>query len=212
MATHSSILVWRIPWTESLVDYSPWDCKRVGHNWSDLALTQGIMRSHPVFALSLSSCVSLDESLLFFLVSKNEEYWLCCICFEIGHENQMSWHWKLSLQRLLSGSWVQIQGFRLYWHYLEVMLFLQKKYQRIITDRPVATASIPLSAGWQQGDQWCVYIVLNVRNAQTMHFLWYWLQKDYAAQRSGLCSLCTFCMVPGEIKQKQTNSVASKLC
>ena len=74
MATHSSILVWRIPWTESLVDYSPWDCKRVGHNWSDISLTQGIMRTHPVFALSLSSCVSLDESLLFFLVSKNEEY------------------------------------------------------------------------------------------------------------------------------------------
>ena len=25
MATHSSILAWRIPW--SLVDYSPWGCK-----------------------------------------------------------------------------------------------------------------------------------------------------------------------------------------
>ena len=24
MATHSSILAWRIPWTESLVSYSPW--------------------------------------------------------------------------------------------------------------------------------------------------------------------------------------------
>ena len=28
MATHSSILAWKIPWTErSLVDYSPWGCK-----------------------------------------------------------------------------------------------------------------------------------------------------------------------------------------
>ena len=28
-ATHSSVLVWRIPWTEgrSLVGYSPWGCK-----------------------------------------------------------------------------------------------------------------------------------------------------------------------------------------
>ena len=26
MATHSSILAWRIPWT-SLVGYNPWDCK-----------------------------------------------------------------------------------------------------------------------------------------------------------------------------------------
>ena len=27
MATHSSILAWRIPWTESLVGYSPRGCK-----------------------------------------------------------------------------------------------------------------------------------------------------------------------------------------
>ena len=31
MATHSSILAWRIPWTESLEGYSPWD-HRVGHD------------------------------------------------------------------------------------------------------------------------------------------------------------------------------------
>ena len=30
-ATHSSILAWRIPWTESLVGYSPW-----GHKESDM--------------------------------------------------------------------------------------------------------------------------------------------------------------------------------
>ena len=27
MATHSSILAWKIPWTESLVGYSPWGYK-----------------------------------------------------------------------------------------------------------------------------------------------------------------------------------------
>ena len=27
MATHSSILAWRIPWTEELSSYSPWGCK-----------------------------------------------------------------------------------------------------------------------------------------------------------------------------------------
>ena len=27
MATHFSILAWRIPWTEELVGYSPWDHK-----------------------------------------------------------------------------------------------------------------------------------------------------------------------------------------
>ena len=30
MATHSSILAWKIPWTEELVGYSPWD-----HNESE---------------------------------------------------------------------------------------------------------------------------------------------------------------------------------
>ena len=27
MATYSSILAWRIPWTGSVVGYSPWGCK-----------------------------------------------------------------------------------------------------------------------------------------------------------------------------------------
>ena len=27
MATHSSTLAWKIPWTEELVGYSPWDGK-----------------------------------------------------------------------------------------------------------------------------------------------------------------------------------------
>ena len=31
VATHSSILAWRIPWTEEPVDYSPWG-HRVRHN------------------------------------------------------------------------------------------------------------------------------------------------------------------------------------
>ena len=29
MATHSSILVWRIPWQRSLAGYSPWGCKEL---------------------------------------------------------------------------------------------------------------------------------------------------------------------------------------
>ena len=32
MATHSSILAWRIPWTEEPAGYSPW-----GHRESDMA-------------------------------------------------------------------------------------------------------------------------------------------------------------------------------
>ena len=29
MATHSSVLAWRIPWTEGLVGYNPWGCKEL---------------------------------------------------------------------------------------------------------------------------------------------------------------------------------------
>ena len=29
MTTHSSILAWRIPWTEELGGYSPWGCKEL---------------------------------------------------------------------------------------------------------------------------------------------------------------------------------------
>ena len=29
MATHCSILAWKIPWTESLVSYSPWGLKEL---------------------------------------------------------------------------------------------------------------------------------------------------------------------------------------
>ena len=32
MKTHSSILAWRIPWTEEPGGYSPWGLKRLGHD------------------------------------------------------------------------------------------------------------------------------------------------------------------------------------
>ena len=39
MATHSSILAWQIPWTESLVDYNQWDHK-------ELDMTERLTLSH----------------------------------------------------------------------------------------------------------------------------------------------------------------------
>ena len=40
MATHSSIPAWEIPWTGSLVGYSPWGHKRVRHDLAIKQLTQ----------------------------------------------------------------------------------------------------------------------------------------------------------------------------
>ena len=40
-ATHSNILAWRIPWTESLAGYSPW-----GHQESDVTEATEQARTH----------------------------------------------------------------------------------------------------------------------------------------------------------------------
>ena len=37
MATHSSVLAWRIPGTDELGGLPSMESHRVGHNWSDLA-------------------------------------------------------------------------------------------------------------------------------------------------------------------------------
>jgi len=39
MAIHSSVLAWRIPWTEEPGWLQPIGSHRIGHNWSDLACT-----------------------------------------------------------------------------------------------------------------------------------------------------------------------------
>ena len=41
MATHSSILAWRIPWTEEPGRLQSMGSQRVEHSWSDLACTHG---------------------------------------------------------------------------------------------------------------------------------------------------------------------------
>ena len=44
-AAQSSILAWRIPWTEELGGLQSMGLKRVRHNWSDLACTHGLFSS-----------------------------------------------------------------------------------------------------------------------------------------------------------------------
>ena len=50
MATHSSILAWKIPWAGDLTGYSPWDCKE-----SDM--TERL-------TLSLSLCIRVSMGVL----------------------------------------------------------------------------------------------------------------------------------------------------
>ena len=57
-AAHSSILAWRIPWTEEPGGLQSMGSHRVGHDWSDLARTHDLECSCRVF--------HLDNSHLFF--------------------------------------------------------------------------------------------------------------------------------------------------
>ena len=45
MATHSSILAWRIPWTEEPGGIQPVGLQRVRHNGSNLACTHSQLKS-----------------------------------------------------------------------------------------------------------------------------------------------------------------------
>ena len=54
MAIHSSILAWRIPWTEDLVGYSPWDRKE-----SDM--TEWLTLSHTYLPIQFSCSVVSDS-------------------------------------------------------------------------------------------------------------------------------------------------------
>ena len=46
MATHSSILAWRIPWTEESGGLQSMESQRVGRNGSNLAHTHNLHYSH----------------------------------------------------------------------------------------------------------------------------------------------------------------------
>ena len=49
MATHSSVLAWRIPWTGEPGGLPSVGSQRVGHNWSDLAVAWGVYLGYLVF-------------------------------------------------------------------------------------------------------------------------------------------------------------------
>ena len=50
MATHSSILDWKIPWTEEPKGYSPWDCKE-SDTTEQLTLLLPLSKTHVVLEM-----------------------------------------------------------------------------------------------------------------------------------------------------------------
>ena len=64
MATHSSVLAWRIPWTEKPGRLQSMGSHRVGHDWSDLAaaaLEPQLKHLPPCEAMASSSELTSDS-------------------------------------------------------------------------------------------------------------------------------------------------------
>ena len=62
MATHSSVLAWRIPWTEEPDGLQSMGLQRVGHNWATNTHTQTGKQLEIQF-LSCASCISSAQKL-----------------------------------------------------------------------------------------------------------------------------------------------------
>ena len=106
MATHSSILAWKIPWTEEPGGLQSIGSQRVGHDWSDLAVMHD--HSHPFgsFCLLLSPEIWFYRSLLnlfypLWLISFSTHYdWVLMLSSEL----LFSQHFSLSLSLFLAWS------------------------------------------------------------------------------------------------------------
>ena len=70
MATHSSVLAWRIPWTEKPGRLQSMGSHRVRHNWSDLAGSLFLLHTHSILSLSRHNWgfEALSRTLPFFFL------------------------------------------------------------------------------------------------------------------------------------------------
>ena len=66
MATHSSVLAWRIPGTEEPSGLPSMGSHRVGHDWSDLAAPAELIKNNPLSVILLLSRLSMKGVRIFF--------------------------------------------------------------------------------------------------------------------------------------------------
>ena len=80
MATHSSLLAWEVPWTEDLVDYSPWGRKKVDMTvHANTSIAYHVWRkTHKItsFILCVCVCVLLSKDLEGNTLTQNHGYFL----------------------------------------------------------------------------------------------------------------------------------------
>ena len=89
MATHSSVLAWRIPETGEPGGLPSMGSHRVGHDWSDLAAAAASKRNNakqevPLFIIFFYTCLNLTLFFFYFILFLNLKH---CISFA-KHQNE----------------------------------------------------------------------------------------------------------------------------
>ena len=77
MATHSSILAWKIPWPEDLADYSARDCKELHMSSLDTQRKDGYLKEQPSWStgLCITLALSKDGNSTLFINNKTQQSW-----------------------------------------------------------------------------------------------------------------------------------------
>ena len=83
MATHPSILTWRIPWIVKPGSLQSIELQRVRHDWSNLA------HMHPSTKYSVGGILRLTELVNRFFL------WYLCVCVCVCFSKFFIWVWKL---------------------------------------------------------------------------------------------------------------------
>ena len=95
MAPHSSVLAWRIPWTEEPGGLQSIGLQRVGHDWSNLAHTRASLpQFYPEFDwLSLFGCIILGwKCFSFRILKKNFFFDALCGMWDLSFPTRNQTH------------------------------------------------------------------------------------------------------------------------
>ena len=118
MATHSSILAWKMPWMEEPGKLQSMGLQRVGHDWATLlhfnsiswlptfAIQSPIMKRTSFRVLVLEDLVGLHGTVQFQLL---QHYWL-------GHRLGLLWYWMVCLGN-------EQRWFCHFWNFTQVLHF-----------------------------------------------------------------------------------------
>ena len=90
-ATHSSILAWRIPWTEESGGLQSMGSQRVGHDWANECTHTQLPSYVPLSLSSLPSPVFLNAWVSSAHTTKVSDMRICSMCGQRAMTLQMLW-------------------------------------------------------------------------------------------------------------------------